>query len=203
MGAPLRLVKTRGATDHRRTLAMGDVDGRSKVEGSAADLGGRRPRHRAGGPRAGRRRGARAYGRDEESCGFLVGPASRRAAPRRHRPDGQPGQRAAPPRSRAVPAHRSHVLRHRLDEVRGRDPPRRGRRAAGEGALPLAPRRGRVLLADRRGGREDGAGRAAVGPRVPRHERARGSGRTIASSSSGIRARASFVESRLEVDEDA
>ena len=49
--------------------------------------------------------------------------------------------------------------------------------APGEGALPLAPRRRRLLLGHRRRGREDGAGRAALGSRLPGHERPAAVGR--------------------------
>ena len=167
-----------------------------------APVGDGRPRHRGRGCSAEVDEEARrAYARDEESCGFLVGPAGDGSAARRHRADDQPRERAPPARPRAVPAHGSHVLRHRLDEVRGGHPPRRGRRPAGQGALPLAPRRGRVLLADRRRGRQDGAGRAARGTSrtsSPACERARS---TTASSSSGIPTRSAFVETPLHVED--
>ena len=72
----------------------------------------------------------RAYARDEESCGFLVGPASDGPRVDGIVPMVNRRERAARARSGGVPADRAHVLRHRLDEVRGGHPARRGRGAA-------------------------------------------------------------------------
>ncbi len=64
----------------------------------------------------------RAYAADEESCGFLVGPAGDARALDGIVPMVNRANKLHAPRSRDLPAHRAHLLRHRLDEVRRRHP---------------------------------------------------------------------------------